>query len=111
MRILKSWMMAFGLCVPFVLSVAPRAGAQDAPANKAGIFARDGLDLDSHAPLLRTLTDLLVPHALSETHGRGCEGLDKIAGKILAGKKLAPPRACGRTNCTAPDEIIQAGRY
>jgi hypothetical protein len=65
------------------------------PANKAGIYARDGLNLDRHAPLLRTLTDLLVPHEATErtpavpaVEGLAVEGL---AGKDLSGKELAPP--------------------
>src|SRR5258708_7851261 len=36
------------------------------PANKAGIYARDGLDLGRHAPLLRVLTESLVLQPLSE---------------------------------------------
>ena len=43
-----------------------RDGLPELPPNKAGIYARDGLDLDHHAPLLRTLTDVLVPHGSSE---------------------------------------------
>ena len=43
-----------------------RDSLPELPPNKAGIYARDGLDLDHHAPLLRTLTDVLVPHASSE---------------------------------------------
>ena len=57
-----------------------RDGLPALPANKAGIYVRDGLNLDRHAPLLRTLTDLLVPHPLSES-----------ASTHRAGKKLAPP--------------------
>ncbi len=64
-----------------------RDGLPALPANKAGIYARDGLNLDRHAPLLRTLTDLLVPHALSASTPV------VPAGKELAGKELAaPPR-------------------
>jgi hypothetical protein len=62
-----------------------RNGLPELPANKAGIYARDGLDLDRHAPLLRTLTDLLVPHPLSESASA------HPASKELAGKELAPP--------------------
>jgi hypothetical protein len=43
-----------------------RDGMPALPANKAGIYARDGLNLDRHAPLLRTLTDLLVPRDSAE---------------------------------------------
>ena len=62
-----------------------RDGLPELPANKAGIYARDGLELDRHAPLLRTLTDLLVPHPLSESAAA------QPAGEGLAGKELAPP--------------------
>jgi DNA-binding transcriptional LysR family regulator len=67
-----------------------RDGLPALPANKAGIYARDGLNLDRHAPLLRTLTDLLVPRDSAERTPavRAGEGL---AGKELAGKELAPP--------------------
>lgn len=58
-----------------------RNGLPELPPNKAGIYARDGLDVDHHAPLLRTLTDVLLPHALSER-----------APADAAGKGLAPPR-------------------
>ncbi|HXD13418.1 MAG TPA: hypothetical protein VNU65_04505, partial [Xanthobacteraceae bacterium] len=58
-----------------------RDGLPALPANKAGIYARDGLNLDRHAPLLRTLTDLLVPHALSARPPAD-----------PAGRGLAPPR-------------------
>jgi hypothetical protein len=57
-----------------------RDGLPELPANKAGIYARDGLDLDLHAPLLRTLTDLLVPRSSSESTPADA-----------AGKGLAPP--------------------
>jgi hypothetical protein len=57
-----------------------RQGLPALPANKAGIYARDGLDLDRHAPLLRTLKDLLVPRAISAS-----------APAAPAGKELAPP--------------------
>ena len=67
-----------------------REGLPELPANKAGIYARDGLDLDRHAPLLRTLTDLLVPHPLSESASAHPAG-GRLAGKKLAGKELAPP--------------------
>ena len=70
-----------------------RHGLPELPANKAGIYARDGLELERHAPLLRTLTDLLVPHPLSES-APACG----LAGKELAGKELAPAaRADART--------------
>jgi len=58
-----------------------RDGLPALPANKAGIYARDGLNLDRHAPLLRTLTDLVVPHALSARMAAA-----------PAGEGLAPPR-------------------
>jgi hypothetical protein len=61
------------------------------PANKAGIYARDGLELERHAPLLRTLTDVLVPHPLSESAAAHPAGKE-LAGQELAGKELAPPR-------------------
>ena len=57
-----------------------RDGFPELPANKAGIYARDGLDLDSHGPLLRTLMDLLVPRSSSESTPADA-----------AGKALAPP--------------------
>jgi DNA-binding transcriptional LysR family regulator len=57
-----------------------RDGLPPPPSNKAGIYARDGLELEQHATLLRTLTNLLVPHPLSES-----------ASAHRAGKKLAPP--------------------
>jgi LysR substrate binding domain len=62
-----------------------RDGLPELPANKAGIYARDGLELERHAPLLRTLTDLLVPHPLSESASA------PPAGERLDGKELAPP--------------------
>jgi DNA-binding transcriptional LysR family regulator len=43
-----------------------RDGLPELPANTAGIYARDGLPLDRHEPLLRTLKDLLMPPGLSE---------------------------------------------
>jgi DNA-binding transcriptional LysR family regulator len=58
-----------------------RNGLPELPPNKAGIYARDGLDVDHHAPLLRTLTDVLLPHALSER-----------TPSDAAGEDLAPPR-------------------
>ena len=72
-----------------------RDGLPALPVNKAGIYARDGLNLDRHAPLLRTLTDMLVPQALSASTpaapaGEGLAG-KVLAGKVLAGKELAPP--------------------
>ena len=82
-----------------------RDGLPALPANKAGIYARDGLNLDRHAPLLRTLTDLLVPRTSAERTPA------VPAGEGLLAKKLRRRCACGRTNCTAPDEIIEAGRY
>ena len=68
-----------------------RHGLPELPANKAGIYARDGLELERHAPLLRTLTDVLVPHPLSESAAAHPAGKE-LAGKELAGKELAPPR-------------------
>jgi DNA-binding transcriptional LysR family regulator len=38
-----------------------REGLPKLPENKSGIFARVGLDLRRYAPLLKTLTDVLVP--------------------------------------------------
>jgi|HubBroStandDraft_1064217.scaffolds.fasta_scaffold14274_4 DNA-binding transcriptional LysR family regulator len=72
-----------------------RDGLPALPVNKAGIYARDGLNLDRHAPLLRTLTDLLVPHALSASTpmvpaGEGLFGKG-LFGKELVGKELVPP--------------------
>jgi DNA-binding transcriptional LysR family regulator len=72
-----------------------RDGLPALPTNKAGIYARDGLNLDRHAPLLRTLTDLLVPHEATERApavpaGQKLAG-QKLAGQELAGKELAPP--------------------
>jgi hypothetical protein len=72
-----------------------RDGLPALPVDKAGIYARDGLNLDRHAPLLRTLTDLLVPHALSASTpmvpaGEGLFGKG-LAGKELVGKELVPP--------------------
>ena len=82
-----------------------RHGLPELPPNKAGIYARDGLELERHAPLLRTLTDLLVPHPLSESAsahpagaglarkghaGKALAGKAPV-GKELAGKELAPP--------------------
>jgi hypothetical protein len=34
-----------------------------------------------------------------------------LLAKDLLAKNLRRRRACERTNCTAPDEIIEAGRY
>jgi DNA-binding transcriptional LysR family regulator len=72
-----------------------RSGLPELPANKAGIYARDGLDLDQHAPLLRTLTDLLVPHPLSESASAHAAGKElagqELAGQEIAGKEIAPP--------------------
>jgi hypothetical protein len=68
-----------------------RSGLPELPPNKAGIYARDGLDLDRHVPLLRTLTDVLVPHPLSESASA------HPAGAALASKELAPPPR-GRTH-------------
>ena len=62
-----------------------RDGLPALPANKAGIYARDGLNLERHTPLLRTLTDLLVPHDTAEPR------LVVPAVEGLAGKELAPP--------------------
>jgi DNA-binding transcriptional LysR family regulator len=67
-----------------------RDGLPALPANKAGIYARDGLNLDRHAPLLRTLTDLLVPHALSASTP-AVSADEGLAGKELSGKDLTPP--------------------
>jgi DNA-binding transcriptional LysR family regulator len=72
-----------------------RDGLPALPANKAGIYARDGLNLDRHAPLLRTLTDLLVPHASAARAaavpaGEGLAGKE-LSGKELSSKDLAPP--------------------
>jgi hypothetical protein len=66
-----------------------RNGLPELPPNKAGIYARDGLDPDLHAPLLQTLTDVLVPHALSASTPAVAAG-KRLAGKELAGKELAP---------------------
>ena len=72
-----------------------RSGLPELPANKAGIYARDGLDLDQHAPLLRTLTDLLMPHPLSESASAHAAGQElagqELASQELAGKEIAPP--------------------
>jgi DNA-binding transcriptional LysR family regulator len=72
-----------------------RTGLPELPANKAGIYARDGLDLDGHASLLRTLTDVLMPHASSECTAATPAGErlagKEFAGKELVGKELAPP--------------------
>ena len=69
-----------------------RDGLPALPANKAGIYARDGLNLDRHAPLLRALTDLLVPHEATERTPSVPAG-QKLAGQELAGQELAlPPR-------------------
>jgi DNA-binding transcriptional LysR family regulator len=38
-----------------------REGLPRLPENKSGIFARVGLDLRRHAPLLKTLTEVLMP--------------------------------------------------
>jgi hypothetical protein len=71
------------------------------PANKAGIYARDGLDPDLHAPLLRMLTNLLVPHALSESPAAAPAGKG-LAGKELAGKELAGKELAGKELAPAP---------
>jgi hypothetical protein len=68
-----------------------RDGLPALPANKAGIYARDGLNLDRHAPLLRTLMDLLVPHEATERTPA------VPASEGLAGKELAPPPPRVRT--------------
>jgi DNA-binding transcriptional LysR family regulator len=57
-----------------------RHGLPELPANKAGIYARDGLDPDLHAPLLRLLTELLAPPLSQSTPARP------------AGERLVPPR-------------------
>jgi hypothetical protein len=84
-----------------------RHGLPELPDNKAGIYARDGLELERHAPLLRTLTDLLVPYPLSESasaHPAGTGLADTgladtgLAGKGLAGKELATPPPRVRTH-------------
>jgi DNA-binding transcriptional LysR family regulator len=84
-----------------------RSGLPELPANKAGIYARDGLDLDRHVPLLRTLTELLVPHPLSECASAHLASEGHPA-KNSPTKNLRRRRAGGRTNCTVPDEFIYA---
>jgi DNA-binding transcriptional LysR family regulator len=64
-----------------------RDGMPKLPDNKAGIFARDGLDIEQHAPLLRTLMGLLAPEPLSET---------VRANPALT--RLSPPRPRARTH-------------
>ena len=78
-----------------------RNGLPELPPNKAGIYARDGLDPDLHAPLLRTLTDVLVPHALSARPPAAPAG-KRLAGKELAGKELATKELAGKELAPAP---------
>jgi DNA-binding transcriptional LysR family regulator len=48
-----------------------RDGLPALPENRTGIFAREGLDLDHLAPLLRTLTEALAPKPLAERAAAG----------------------------------------
>jgi DNA-binding transcriptional LysR family regulator len=58
-----------GVLAISVRSVIPeieivRDGLPKLPENRAGLFARDGLELQRHAPLLRALMEVLMPQPL-----------------------------------------------